>query len=111
MGLCMTLALRRTPPQVTMCALAYDDAIALAATRPSFRVFASLPLAEASSGVWQQQQLFVLTPSAVVLAFAAAGGGGGTVVGLGGTDDPFLEVCSIDYWEEVAGSLVCPWGL
>lgn len=69
-----------------------QDAVTLAAVRPEFRAFASLPLRNAVSGVWRRHQLFVLTPDALVLAFAAAGGGGGRMVGLGGTGQPFLEV-------------------
>lgn len=64
----------------------------LAAVRPDFRAFASLPVQHAVSGVWRRHQLFLLTPDALVLAFAAAGGGGGRMVGLGGTNEPFLEV-------------------
>ena len=64
----------------------------LAAVRPDFRAFASLPVQHATSGVWRRHQLFLLTPDTLVLAFAAAGGGGGRTIGLGGTNEPFLEV-------------------
>ena len=69
-----------------------QDAVVLAAVRPDFRAFASLPVQHATSGVWRRHQLFLLTPDTLVLAFAAAGGGGGRTIGLGGTNEPFLEV-------------------
>lgn len=73
-----------------------QDAVVLAAVRPDFRAFASLPVQHAVSGVWRRHQLFLLTPDSLVLAFAAAGGGGGRMVGLGGTNEPFLEVLHLD---------------
>ena len=79
-------------PDVTLCALAYDDGVTLAAVRPQFKAIAALPIAHATSGFWHKHQLFLATPTAVVLVFAAAGGGGGRLVGLGGTGDPFVEV-------------------
>mmetsp|Transcript_12197 Transcript_12197/g.36597 ORF Transcript_12197/g.36597 Transcript_12197/m.36597 type:complete len:1238 (-) Transcript_12197:225-3938(-) len=79
-------------PQVTLCALAYEDAVTLAVVRPEFRAFASLPIRQAVSGVWRTHQLFLLTPDSLVVAFAAAGGGSGRIVGLGGTNQPFLEI-------------------
>lgn len=69
-----------------------QDAVTLAVVRPQFRAFASLPLRQAVSGTWARNQLFLLTPDSLVVAFAAAGGGGGRIIGLGGTNDPFLEV-------------------
>ena len=80
-------------PDVTLCALAYDDGVTLAAVRPQFKAIAALPIAHATSGIWHKHQLFLVTPTAVVLVFVAAGGGGGRMVGLGGTGDPFVEVC------------------
>lgn len=79
-------------PDVTLCALAYEDGITLAAVRPQFKAVAALPLAHATSGIWHKHQLFLVTPTAVVLVFAAAGGGGGRMVGLGGSGNPFVEV-------------------
>lgn len=81
-------------PEVTLCALAYEDGVTLAAVRPQFKAIAALPLAHATSGIWHKHQLFLATPTAVVLVFAAAGGGGGRMVGLGGSGDPFVEVHS-----------------
>ncbi len=37
-------------PDVTLCALAYEDGITLAAVRPQFRAIAALPVANATSG-------------------------------------------------------------
>ncbi len=41
-------------PDVTLCALAYEDGVTLAAVRPQFRAIAALPIAHATSGALPQ---------------------------------------------------------
>ena len=43
-------------PDVTLCALAYEDGVTLAAVRPQFRAIAALPIAHATSGTLSQSR-------------------------------------------------------
>ncbi|KAK9819592.1 hypothetical protein WJX72_000101 [[Myrmecia] bisecta] len=84
-------------PDVTVAALAYADGITLCRTRPAFRAFATLPLQEATSGVWHRHQLIVATHTALSCAFVAAGDPGGQQT------EPFLEMVRI---ASLAGGVV-----
>lgn len=50
-------------------ALGYGESVELCRTAPRFEVYASLPVEESTSGIWQSRQLFLASPSAVLAVF------------------------------------------
>ena len=56
-------------PDVTLCALAYEDGVTLAAVRPQFRAIAALPIAHATSGMLLADLYSSISDRACVLAY------------------------------------------
>lgn len=56
-------------PDCTVLALAYQDSVELCRTNPRFEAYASLPIPDACSGIWQTRQLFLATPTAILAVF------------------------------------------
>ncbi|KAL6767394.1 hypothetical protein ACKKBF_B35090 [Auxenochlorella protothecoides x Auxenochlorella symbiontica] len=82
-------------PDCTVLALAYQDSVELCRTNPRFEAYASLPIPEACSGIWQTRQLFLATPTAILAVFT----------------DPaqeFVQTIPLASYEGVAASQVAP---